>query len=211
MQIDPFIPDGVEGHNSWLESLAGPRGSAGLVLAGLLVSVTGLLTGTSITRIAIFGPVAFSVMLWLAWGEKKKKVISGIAILLVLSLVLAVRVYSVPDTVKFFYNGAPLRTSVIPYVRSDIDIPLTDDPTKGIQSDSISFNDGADIEVSCTRDGLITDGAHSAKLEWAAIVGGKYETLWVPMAFVRSQAEGQARTLLPCSNWRWELQYLGRQ
>jgi hypothetical protein len=209
MQVDPSSGVGVPGRNSWLDSLASPRGSAGLVLAGLLVSVAGFLTGTSITRIAILGPVAFSVMLWLAWGKKKKKVIAAIGLSLVISLALTLRVFSTPGTVKFFYNGDVMNTSVIPYAGSGI--PLTEDPTKGIKTDSIYPSQSADIEVSCTRVGLISEGTHSARLEWALIVNGRYETLWLPMAFVRGEVVGQARTLLPCSNWRWELQYLGRQ
>lgn len=65
------------------------------------------------------------------------------------------------------------------------------------------------IEVSCWRNGVFNDGKRSGSLDWGKIVSGNFETLWIPMPFVRGLAPGKARTLLPCSDWRWQLQHPG--
>ncbi len=193
----------------WLEQLASPRGAAALALAGLLVSVASLLTSTSLTRINVLGPIAFAFLLWLAWRQRKKVLIGATALALLVSLTLVIRTYSAPGTVTFWYNGQPVDTSGTPFAR-DPGIPLTRNPDEGYVYSSI-VADPEEIEVSCTHDGVINFVTRSTSLEWAHIVGGKFRTLWVPMPFVRGEVPGGALTLLPCSDWRWRLQSLGRQ
>jgi hypothetical protein len=81
-----------------------------------------------------------------------------------------------------------------------------DDPIEGSTYAELRAGEPVVLEVSCTRKGRIINYANSTDMEWAKIIGGRYSTLWAPMPFVRGQAIGQSRTLLPCSSWRWILQ-----
>lgn len=193
---------------SLLDLLSGPRGSAGLALAGLTISLASLLTTTSITRIAVLGPVAFACLVWIAWRQKKRLLGLGALVLCLLSVLLTVRAYSRPPTLHTYYSGAVLDYSEIPYQASSV--PLTDDPDRGFTYAELGPGNATELEFSCTRNGVISTDTRSTDMDWAQIIGGPYRTLWAPMSFVRGLAVGQARTLLPCSNWRWELQHLGR-
>ncbi|GAA4562205.1 hypothetical protein GCM10023193_27470 [Planotetraspora kaengkrachanensis] len=200
----------IDKSNNWLEALARPRGTAALALGGLLVSLASFLTSTSITKLSILGPVAFGFLIRLAWRRRGWLFTAGASLAVLLSLVLATRVYSAPGTTSFWYDGDVMDLSALP-LSDGAGIPLTASPDHGqiyqtilpVQSDS------GEILVSCTQDGLITVGARSAEMEWARIESGKFQTLWVPVAFLGGLAPGTARTLLPCSNWRWQVQNLG--
>jgi hypothetical protein len=187
-----------------LDFLATDKGAVIISLAGVAIAIVSLLTSAPIKRIAILAPILFGLLLWLAWRGKRKKRIVGSSLLFFFSLLLTIRIYSAPNTITIFYDGAVLDTSSIPYSQGSI--PLTDDPHIGYIRAHIYSDEPAELEISCTQQGLISDGTHSAKMKWAHIVGGKYQTLWAPMPFVRGEAVGAARTLLPCSNWRWRIQ-----
>lgn len=87
---------------------------------------------------------------------------------------------------------------------------LTSDPDQGDLYDQVTpRNPTAEFLVSCFQRGVIRSGGQAEPLEWAQIESGTYETLWVPMAFLRGLASGSARTVLPCTHWRWQLQNFG--
>jgi hypothetical protein len=193
----------------WLEWLATPSGSAVLTLTAVLVSVASLLTSTSITRIGILGPIAFALLLWLALRQGRKIIAVGTALALLFSLALMVRAFSAPGTVSFFYGGQTMGYGGI--LADQASAPLTADPAQGNIVASIAAlpSDAGPIEVSCTREGRFNDGKKSGHLLWARIVGGNFQTLWVPWSFLNALAPGTANALLPCSDWRWRLQHWG--
>ena len=198
-------PDSTSWLARWMDWFATPTGAAALALGGLLVSVGSLLG--NITRISILGPIVFAVLVWLSWRKKRKTVVAAAVLALFVSLALFTRAYTEPANSSFFYGGALMDTSGVPFFGHP-GIPLTDDPSKGHEHTTIYSGDVADLEVSCTRSGLYSTSSRSTKLEWAQIVDGKYRTLWVPVPFLAGLAPGTARTLLSCSDWRWRLQRL---
>lgn len=202
--------EAVSNRDKWLDWLASQRGTAALALAGALTSVAGFLTSASLGLVSIFSPIAFIILLRLTWRRKRKKLAACAMIALIVSLVLVVRVYFVPSTVLVFYNGDTMDNTNMPYVDM-VGIPLTADPITGSVRASIDPlpSDVGTIEVSCWRHGVFNDGKRSGSLDWGKIVSGKFETLWIPMPFVRGLAPGKALTLLPCSDWRWQLQHPG--
>jgi hypothetical protein len=197
-------PDSTSWVARWMDWFATPRGAAALALGGLLVSVGSLLG--SITGISILGPIVFAVLVWLSWRKKRKVVAAAAVLALFVSLALFTRAYTEPANSSFFYGGA-LMDKGAPFFGHP-GIPLTDDPSKGHEYTTIYPGDIADLEVSCTRSGLYSTTSRSTQLEWAQIVDGTYQTLWVPVPFLAALAPGTARTLLPCSDWRWRLQRL---
>jgi hypothetical protein len=192
-----------------LDWLATARGATSLTLAGLLVSVASLVTNTSLGHISVLGPIVFGFLAWLAWRRHRRQVAVLAVLALLMSLTLTVRVYSTPGTAAFFYNGVNMDNSTTPYPDL-VGVPLTTDPARGAVYTQIypDVPDSDEFGVSCTSDGVLLDGKRSVELEWAQIISGKFQTLWVPMPFLAALAPGSAHTLLPCSNWRWELQRL---
>lgn len=193
---------------TWLEWIASPKGTAAVALGGLAVSLASFLTGTSITRLSIFGPPAFALLVVLAWRTSKRLVAAAALVLLLGSVVLVVRAYSNPGTVRFWYGGQIMDTTVFYQPLPDGGaIPLTANPAEGSVDETIYPGDATEFEVSCTRSGTLS--TNQSRMGWARIETGKYQTFWVPMPLLRGLAPGSARTLLPCSNWRWQLQNLG--
>jgi len=184
------------------------QGTVAVALVGLLISIASFLTTTSIAQLAALGPLAFACVLWVSLRRGGYRVILA-AVVLLLSVIFAVRVYSAPGSEEFFYGGEQMDTSGIPFV-SVGSIPLTDDPAVGYQVSTIDPlpSDAGPIDVSCTFDGVISTGARATSMEWAHVVGGKYKTLWVPVPFLRGLAPGTANSLSSCSSWRWRLQNL---
>jgi hypothetical protein len=84
------------------------------------------------------------------------------------------------------------------------EIPVTADPSTGIVYNTIPAGDGSltELPVSCMQEGQFN---HKAAL-WVKIVGGPYESLWIPWTYLAGIAPGTANTLLYCSDWRWRLQ-----
>lgn len=191
----------------WLEWWESSRGKGALGLAALLVSLAGFLTTTTITRISTFGPVAFGLLLWLLWRRKQKTLMALVGVALLLSLALVVRVYAAPPTVAFSYNGQPMENDGTPYANMS-EVPVTDDPARGYEYTKIFPGEPITITVGCTQDGYVYNGYQTMELEWVKVTAGTYKTLFIPMPFVAWGAIGEARTLLPCSNWRWRLQNL---
>jgi hypothetical protein len=177
-------------------------------------NLTSHLASTRLGLISILGPVVFAFIIRSAWHRKRKVITGGAALAFLVSIALVIAVCFTPGTVSFWYNGAVFdnsRTSFAEIIQSGI--PLTTDPAHGyVYAKIYPDPSNADaIEVSCTRDGVIDNGSRSTDLEWAYIVSGKFQTLWAPMPFVRGEVIGRARTLLPCSDWRWWLRDLVNQ
>lgn len=202
LEVTPNSTSWIARSMDWL---ATPRGATAIALGGLLASVGSLLD--SITRISILGPVVFAVLVWLSWRQRRKLVAVAAVLALFVSLALFARAYTKPASSSFFYGGALMDTSGAPFFGHP-GIPLTNDPSTGQEYIAIYPGDVADLEVSCTRSGLYSTSSRSTELEWAQIVGGDYQTLWAPVPFLAGLAPGTARTLLPCSDWRWRLQRL---
>ncbi|MEV4888872.1 hypothetical protein AB0K48_05730 [Nonomuraea sp. NPDC055795] len=124
-----------------------------------------------------------------------------------MSVVLTVRAYSSPGTTSFFYGGALMDTSSL--ASGLVGIPLTHDPAKGEVYDEVVPGDRAEFHVSCFQRGVIRVEGRTTELTWVQIEDGNYQTLWVPMAVLRGLASGSARTILPCSHWKWQIQNFG--
>jgi len=195
---------GLVRHLEWLE---GSAGKGALAIGGLAVSALSLILSTAAARVVVLAPLAFGLAGWLSWRQRRVLLAAVAAVACTFSIVLAIRTYMAPKAVVLFYGGDQMDNSNMPY-RDLAGIPLTADPSVGNLYDEILpySGDGGEIEVSCTRLGSYTAGSTRKPLQWAKISGGQYETLWIPMPFVRGMTSGKARTLLPCDSWRWWLQ-----
>jgi hypothetical protein len=196
------------GGRGMLNWLAAPRGAALIGLLGLLVSLASLLTNVSFSRVSVLGPALFFFLIWVALRNRRRVIAAGLGILCLASLLLVVRVYTAPPVASFYYGGEAMEISGIPYATASDPVPLTDNPAQGYEVTSIQPdpNDSGTFDVSCTYQGIVDTGARSTDLEWAQITSGQFQSLWVPLPFLSGIAYGTARTLLPCSNWRWRLQ-----
>jgi len=195
--------------NPLLDWLDGSHGKAVLALTAALAAVASVFTNASLGLVVILGPAALTLLAILARRRRRRTLTVLTIIGLLASIVLALRFYSEPETISFLYDGAQMDNSKMPY--ADLaGTPLTSDPTKGHVYYEVLPTDAVEFKVACTRVGRFDNGKQSAELEWAYVAGGDYETLWVPMPFVRAFGIGQARTLLPCSHWRWQLNSPGR-
>jgi hypothetical protein len=189
--------------------LATPRNAALIAVVGTVAQVVSLFPNASIRVLSFLGTIAFALLLWLAWRQRWKVLIALSTLLLIVSVMLMVRLNLAPTTTPFSYTGSQiLNAPDIPYTPTG-QIPLTTDPDEGFFNEYIQMSDAGTLKVSCIEDGVINSGTNSTEQEWAQIVEGDFETYWVPVSFLRSLAPGPARTLLPCSNWRWQLQHPG--
>ena len=195
--------------NSLLDWLDGSHGKAALALTATLAAVASVFTNASLGLVVLLGPAALALLAILVTKRRRRTLTVLTIIGLLTSIVLALRFYSKPETISFLYGGDLMDNSKMPY--ADLaGIPLTSDPAKGYVYYEVLPIDAVEFEVACTRVGRFNNGKQSAELEWAYVADGAYETLWVPMPFVRAFGVGQARTLLPCSHWRWQLNSPGR-
>ena len=201
---------------SWLDWLGTRRGTTGLTVAQLVLALVGVVLSAvtlfaSSSATAIVGSLSLLIFLFLVWlGRRQgKRMFMVVSVLgLVFSMVLVIRTVYAPETSSFPYGGGPINTSGTPFMDGSR-IPLTEDPAEGYVTEWIDEGQRVgELEISCTRNGLINTGSRSTNLEWAKIVGGPLRTLWVPKLFLGRLEPGTARTLLPCSNWRWRLRNL---
>jgi len=126
----------------------------------------------------------------------RRAVVVGSAMLLVY---LTAACLATPDTTEFFYGGA-LLTTAAPF--EDVaGIPIATSPHADEVYDTLVNGDVAEFEISCWRHGDF-DGE---PVDWARIVGGDYQGLWVPTGYLHPLAPGKARSLPSCTGWRWRL------
>ena len=187
----------------WLDTLSSSRSTALQGLAALGLSLVALLSNANLARISIFAPIVFALGAWLSFRQRRR--VFGMVLMagVILATALVARAYSAPRAEHFSYNG-DLFAEAPPFQSAFI--PLTADPGRGAVETTVE-DDPTNFDVACTRDG-VSAGGH-AQVQWAYISSGDYETLWIPVSYLNVIAAGEARALLPCSDWRWLLQNVG--
>ncbi len=182
-------------------------------LAALVAAVIGSLSDLSKLGWLTFAAAAFfGVLAVLNWRNSRRLFATGFALLCLISILLSVRTVAKPATTTFFYGGVSMTyPKGLPYADLGA-IPLTTNPAVGSLYDSIyTPPSGAGpgepytFVISCTEWGSY-DGK---SLDWAHIVGGDKQNLWIPVPFLHGVDSGKAYGLLPCSGWQWELQTVG--
>jgi hypothetical protein len=200
---DPTSEAVVANSGGWLAWFATSNGAGALGILGLVVSVASFLTSTSITPLSIFlsifGALVFGFLAVFFWLKRKRPWAAGAAVVVVILVVIATRAISAPGTTSFWYRGAVMGTSAGP-LSQFVGIPLTTNPVDGRVDQSILPDEPAELEVSCTQDGTNRVGKQSTGMEWARVEKGNFQTLWVPVDYLRALAPGSAHTLLPCSS-----------
>jgi hypothetical protein len=198
-------PDRSALPSHWLKRLESPRGVAVLGIAGLGLSLISLLASANLAALSIASPVALALGAWLTYKLRRPgtSLLMGIAV--AVSTLLVVRANATPPSASFYYDGSQLVAPPGSPFADQNGIPLTEDPREGLVRRTLY--EAANFAVTCTRAGAFERG--HIPVEWAYISNGPYETLWVPDAYLAGLALGTARTLLPCSDWRWQLHYLG--
>ena len=108
-----------------------------------------------------------------------------------LSGAATVRAYSAPGYTEFYYDGSAM-TQLQPAPEGGI--PLTTDPRDGTVTQTIhpEASDAASLEISCLQEGRLTAGGQSVPIYWARIESGKFQTLWIPLPYLRGLAPGSA-------------------
>lgn len=192
---------------STLEILATPRGMAALAAVGVIVAAIPLVTSASVGVLGALAPLFLG--LGLALSVRRRNVLASVAlcIAVVASVGLVARAATNPGTQEFSYGGDYLSpiSSNSPFARQ-IGIPLTSNPSTGAVDESI-ITEPTTLVVSCFRRGKFE--RRRPEVLWAYVTEGDYQTYWVPVSYLASLRPGAARTLIACSNWRWQLQNFG--
>ncbi len=191
----------------WLERLGSGRGAAVIGLVGLGATGISLLANVHIARWSGIAPFLFVVGALFAGRRRKLGICVLMAIAAIVASVLAIRVYADPGTTFFYYDGSQFGGGSNSVFASQSAIPLTGDPKHG-EIDTEIYPDPSDagtLGVMCTRNGVFKH----ARVTWVYISRGRFETLWIPIAYLYGMAPGEANTLLPCSSWRWLLEKFG--
>jgi hypothetical protein len=184
----------------WINS---PAAKAYLQIVGALASVAALIR-TSFA-LAVVGVILFAIGVY-RFGFKAQRVavrvgtIVGVVLVVGVVLLLIIQQAVKPGTTEFSYDGSPVGfTDRSPLAGTQYPT-LTDDPDAG--SEVAVLTEPVNLAVSCW-----VNGHYQGKdLAWVSIVEGEYRSLWVPLSDVGVMGPGAARTILPCSNWRWRFQ-----
>ena len=190
-----------------LEALATPRGMAALTAAGVVLAAVQLVNASA----TVLGGLAFALLglaLVLSIRRRRKvaSVLLGVAV--VVSAALVARRVTGAGTQQFATSGGEFLTSPAapsPFARQ-VGIPLTADPSTG-RVDQTLIDEPATFVVSCLRSGPFQN--RRPDILWAYVAEGDYKSYWVPLGYLGALRPGAARTLLSCSDWRWQLQYFG--
>lgn len=188
---------------SLLDFLSTPRSAAVIGIVGLALSLSGLTTEAGI--LAILGVIiAIGFLAIELLNRRRLPVLVSWAALTLLALLGIVRYYSNPGITDFGYNSSPMSApNGSPFVKVN-EIPLTANPSIGDVYSSIPEGDGehTSLPVSCLQSGYF----ERQQVVWAKIVGGPYESLWIPWDYLAGIEPGSVRTLLDCNNWQWIFQ-----
>jgi hypothetical protein len=195
--------------NHWLDIAAKPRVAAAIAVCAFVLTVVSVLETASISWVSTAAPLAFGLLSWLAYRRGKRGIAVFMAILIAVSAAFVVRAYATPPTASFFYDGSPMGAldPDSPFANQN-GIPLTDEPSQGRIITTIYSGEVVTFGVTCVITGVFDRG--HIPVDWAYISTGNYQTLWIPRAYIYGMAFGTANTLLPCSDWRWQLHNFGK-
>jgi hypothetical protein len=187
-----------------LDFLSTPRSSAVIGISSLAISVGALITSAAV--LAILGAItAIGFLIFEVLSRRRLAVLIPGAVLVLLASFIVTRYYTNPGITTFSYSDTLLSpsSSDSPFA-SLSSVPLTADPSTGAIFTTIPEGDGGftSLPVSCVQSGYF----NRSSVVWGKIVGGSYESLWIPLAYLGGIQPGSARTLLWCSDWRWILQ-----
>jgi hypothetical protein len=170
---------------------------------------TGLSAGalvTSSVALGVIGAVALAGLLLAEIMRRPKRpvFIVGFAVAVLLAGSVLLRYFVNPGVTTFVYDDSPMSPpSHSPFANMEF-IPVTVNPSTGVTLTTLPAGDGrvTVLPVSCMQEGQFN---HAPAL-WVKIVGGSYESLWIPWTYLTGIELGPALTLLYCSDWRWRLQ-----
>jgi hypothetical protein len=188
---------------SWADVIVSRWGG----LAAIVAAVVGALSDLSkLGWLTFVAAILFAAITVYNWRNKRRVLAASCAALFVVCILLSIRAASKPSTTSFFYGGESMTyPSTLPYATLNA-VPLTTDPATGFTYDEIQTQGAGQsysFAISCTRLGRYNE---DEPLEWAHIVGGDEENLWIPVAFLSGLDSGKTYGLLSCSNWRWRMQ-----
>jgi hypothetical protein len=202
----PSAADGQKKPTSLVELLNTRTGTATAAAASVL--------GVLLALAPILGPSAVLAAIGvplLAWGGYQLalsrralpvRIVGAGGCLIVVTVLALVSLRQVvePDATEFVYDGSLLAPNDY-LLAGEAYPPLTADPAEGRKVDILV--EPASLVVSCWVVGRYQG---KGELIWVSIVDGDYRSLWVPLSSLGAMARGAARTLLPCSDWRWRIQ-----
>jgi len=183
-----------------LDFLATPRSTAVVGIISLVLTVAALIV--SVAVLGIIGVATAISFLVIEILSRRRPLVIAIGSLVTLTACFPlVRYYSYPGTTYFGYDDSLMSAPNSSPFAGLSKIPLTIDPNIGTVYTSIPAGDGGftSLNISCLQQGYFD---HRQVL-WVKIVGGPYESLWIPWTYLAGIQPGSARTILSCNNWRW--------
>jgi hypothetical protein len=179
-------------------------------LAAAVAAIVGALS--DLTKLGWLTYLAFAASGYIAyryWRNGRRLLSCGLALLCLICVLLSVRTSEKPATTMFFYGGWSVTyPKGLPYSSLE-EVPLTTNPAIGSTYDTIQTEGqpgSYTFFVSCTSSGQY-DGK---PLNWAHIVSGTEQNLWIPVPFLEGIDAGKTYGLLSCSSWQWLLHFENR-
>lgn len=177
-------------------------------LVSLVASVAGIIGDfKGLGWLAFATAILFALFTVRTWRRSRRYLAVAWAVVSVVCILLAVSVVAKPSTTTFFYGGDEMTyPASLPYAALDA-VPLTTNPATGSVYSQV-YTQGASetysFTVSCIRSGRYDNGKF---MDWAHIVGGDDQNLWIPVSFLGGLDSGKAYGLLSCSSWQWLFQF----
>jgi hypothetical protein len=178
--------------------------------AALVAAVVGSLSDlTKLGWLTYVAVIASGYIAYRYWRNRRRLLAYGLALLCLVCVLLSVRTSTKPATTMFSYGGWSVTyPKGLPYSSLEA-IPLTTNPAIGTAYDTIQTEAQPGFYtffISCTSLGQY-DGK---PLNWAHIVSGSEQNLWIPVPFLEGIDAGKTYGLLSCSNWQWLLHFENR-